>query len=205
MRILVFARAPVAGAAKTRLIPALGAVGAAELHRRLVRRALAEAGAAGMGPVELWCAPDVGHPFFAECRREFGCSLHPQATGDLGQRMQAALEVELPALLLGSDAPHLDAATVRAAARALRSGHDCVLVPALDGGYVMIGLAVAASGLFHEMPWGGPGVLAETRQRCLQDGLALAELDSSPDLDRPEDLRHCPAELLVGLPLTRLE
>ncbi len=204
MRILVFARAPIAGEAKTRLIPALGAVGAAELHRRLVRRVLGEAVAARIGVVELWCAPDAGHPFFSECRREYGCSLHPQAPGDLGQRMRVALEVGLPALLLGSDAPRLDAVTMQVAARALRSGNDCVLVPALDGGYVMIGLAAPAAGLFHEMAWGSPGVLAETRRRCASTGLTLAELDPSPDVDRPDDLRHCPAELLRGLPLRTL-
>ena len=203
MRVLVFARAPVAGQAKTRLIPALGPEGAARLHRRLVRQALAVASEASPGEVELWCAPDCQHPFFAECAREFGCSLHAQKAGDLGERMCTALGAALPALLLGSDAPRLGSDALRNAALALVSGNDCVLVPALDGGYVMIGLSAPAPGLFRNMPWGGPKVLAETRQRCMCLGLSLAELPACPDLDRPEDLALCPPHLLDGLPLAK--
>jgi len=203
MRTLVFARAPVAGQAKTRLIPALGAHGAARLHRRLVRQALAVASGASPGEVELWCAPDCRHPFFAECAREFGCSLHAQPAGDLGERMRAALAAALPALLLGSDAPRLGVDALRNAGLALVSGNDCVLVPALDGGYVMIGLSVPAPGLFQNMPWGGPEVLAETRQRCVRLGLSLVELAACSDLDRPEDLALCPPHLLDGLPLAK--
>lgn len=203
MRTLVFARAPVAGQAKTRLIPALGADGAAELHRRLVQRALTVACAAGIGCVELWCAPDCDHPFFRDCALACGCSLQAQPPGDLGERMRVALEAGLPAVLLGSDAPGLEPGTLRTAARALRSGSDCVLVPALDGGYVMIGLAVAAPGLFDQMPWGSAEVLAETRRRCARQGLRLTELPPCPDIDRPADLAHCPPELLRGLFSTR--
>jgi len=203
VRVLVFARAPVAGAAKTRLMPALGGEGAAHLHRRLVRRALGMATGAGIGPVELWCAPDARHPFFAACRQDFGCTLHAQASGDLGARMRQALEtggvaggaVGLPALVLGSDAPGLQAGTLQAAGRALHTGRDCVLVPALDGGYVLIGLAVSAPALFEAMPWGTETVLEQTRRRCRQQGLDLAEWPPVPDIDVPEDLVHCPPEL----------
>jgi uncharacterized protein len=199
MRLLVFARAPVAGQAKTRLIPALGAQGAARLHGRLVRRALEAASASGAGPVELWCTPDCSHAFLQDCARAFDCSLQPQPTGDLGRRMRVALETGLPAVLLGSDAPGLTGATVGAAAAALAQGNDCVLVPALDGGYVLIGLAVPAPRLFEGIGWGGSGVLEQTRRRAGQLGLRLAELPPCPDIDRPEDLVHCPAELLRGL------
>src|SRR5947207_424647 len=91
-RIAVFARAPVAGAVKTRLAATLGADGAAALHARLVRHALATAVAADAGPVELWCAPDATHPFFAACAAEHGVTLHAQSGGDLGQRMHEAFE-----------------------------------------------------------------------------------------------------------------
>jgi len=92
---------------------------------------------------------------------------------------------------------------LRNAGLALVSGNDCVLVPALDGGYVMIGLSVPAPGLFQNMPWGGPEVLAETRQRCVRLGLSLVELAACSDLDRPEDLALCPPHLLDGLPLAK--
>lgn len=199
MRLLVFARAPLAGQAKTRLIPALGAEGAARLHGRLVRRALEAASGSEAGLVELWCAPDCSDEFLQGCRRSFGCRLHPQAHGDLGERMRVALEAGLPAVLLGSDAPGLTAHTVRAAAEALARGNDCVLVPALDGGYVLIGLAVPAPRLFQGIGWGGSDVLEQTRRRAVELGLRLVELPPCPDIDRPEDLVHCPAELLRGL------
>src|SRR3990172_10280578 len=83
-RIAVFAKAPVAGEVKTRLIPALGEHGAAALHRALVMHAIENAAGAGIGPVELWCAPDAGHSFFAECRRRHGVTLIAQGEGDLG-------------------------------------------------------------------------------------------------------------------------
>ncbi len=201
MRLLVFARAPVPGQAKTRLVPALGTEGAARLHGRLVRRALEAASASQAGSVELWCAPDCGHGFLRECGRDFDCRLQAQPDGDLGQRMRVALESGLPAVLLGSDAPGLTASTVSAAAAALGGGSDCVLVPALDGGYVLIGLGVPAPRLFEGIGWGGSEVLDQTRRHCAQLGLRLVELPPCPDIDRPEDLVHCPPELLRGLTL----
>ena len=64
---MLFAKAPIAGAVKTRLIPVLGAEAAAQLHRQLVVRVLETLIEANVGPVELCCAPDTAHPFFAEC------------------------------------------------------------------------------------------------------------------------------------------
>jgi glycosyltransferase involved in cell wall biosynthesis len=142
VRVLVFAKAPVPGEAKTRLIPALGAEGAAQLHRRLVHRALAVATAADLGVVELWCAPDSDHAFFHECRDVHGCALRVQCSGALGERMRHAFEVDgragFPALLLGSDAPGLDAARLRAA--------DVVLVPSRSETFGLIALEAQACG-----------------------------------------------------------
>src|SRR5712664_2752466 len=94
-RVMVFARAPTPGEAKTRLIPALGAAGAAALHRRLVVHSLRVATDAQLGPVELWCAPDAGDPFFRACDRRIGVSLRSQGQGDLGARMRGAFEAAL--------------------------------------------------------------------------------------------------------------
>ncbi|AHE97737.1 TIGR04282 family arsenosugar biosynthesis glycosyltransferase [Thioalkalivibrio paradoxus] len=196
MRLLVFAKAPQPGQVKTRLIPALGAEGAARLHRRLVRRVLAAARASAVGPVELWGAPDTRHSFFAQCQREFGCALRAQPAGDLGQRMSAALHAGLPALLVGSDAPGLDAARLQDAAAALAEGSEVVLIPALDGGYVGIGLAVPAPGLFTAIPWGSADVLRQTLDRCREQGLRWSRRAPCPDVDRPGDLIHCIPDLL---------
>jgi rSAM/selenodomain-associated transferase 1 len=192
---MVFARAPVPGEAKTRLIPALGKAGAAALHRRLVTHSLRAATDARLGPVELWCAPDAGDPFFRECGRRFGVSLRSQGQGDLGARMQGAFEVALAgasrAIVVGSDIPALSAHYLRDAGRAL-AGDDVVIGPAEDGGYVLIGLARCDPELFREIPWGGPEVLAETRRRIAALSWRLSELPVLWDVDRPEDLERLP-------------
>ena len=198
-RVIVFARAPEPGKVKTRLIPALGVAGAAALYRRLVLHAIGAAKEADSGPVELWCAPDASQPFFADCARRLGVSLHPQAEGDLGERMRqafiAVLGRSVRAILVGSDIPALSAPYVRDADRALSGGDDVVIGPAEDGGYVLIGLKRCEPELFREIPWGGPSVLAETRRRIARLGLRCRELPVLWDLDRPEDLERLPEEM----------
>jgi len=200
--ILVFAKAPVPGEAKTRLIPALGAAGAAALHERLVDRALATAAAAAIGPVELCCAPDARHPALAALARRHGATLGEQGPGDLGDRMHAALSRALaaapPAIVIGSDCPALTPEHLRAAAAALAGGEDAVLAPAEDGGYVLIGLAHPERSLFERIAWGGPTVLAETRGRLAAAGLRWREIATLWDVDRPEDLDRLRRELPGG-------
>ncbi|HKB74784.1 MAG TPA: TIGR04282 family arsenosugar biosynthesis glycosyltransferase [Burkholderiales bacterium] len=197
-RVIVFARAPEPGKVKTRLIPALSAAGAAELHRRLVRHSLGAATGARLGPVELWCAPDTGDPFFRECERRLGVSLSAQGEGDLGARMQRAFESALAragrAILVGSDIPALSAQYLRDADQALVRGNKVVLGPAEDGGYVLIGLSRCDPELFRDIPWGGPEVMAETRRRIASLAWRSRELPVLWDVDRPEDLGRLPQE-----------
>lgn len=192
-RVIVMAKAPVAGYAKTRLIPALGAEGAAQLAQRLLRHAIAQALAAGVGPVDLCCAPDAQHAVFAELAGEAHVSLSEQGDGDLGARMSRALECALAtherALLIGTDAPALDAAYLHAARDRL-ADHDAVLGPAVDGGYTLIGLRRFEPSLFEAMPWSTPQVLAITRERLRAAGLRHAELPPLHDIDEPADLVH---------------
>jgi rSAM/selenodomain-associated transferase 1 len=191
LRVAVFARAPVAGEVKTRLVPLLGADGAARLHAALVRRALATACEARVGAVELWCAPDERHPFFEVCARQYGATLHRQQGADLGERMQHAFELSLAArralLLIGSDCPALAPADLLAAAAALAS-HDAVIAPAEDGGYVLVGLARAMPAIFRDIAWGGPGVMAETRARLDAANARWTAMRTLWDVDRPEDV-----------------
>ena len=190
--IAVYARAPVPGEAKTRLIPALGPGGAAVLHARLVKRMLGEAIAAGIGPVELWCAPDDTHPFFAHCATHF----------DLGERMTQTIADGLgradSVLLVGSDIPDLSAAHLVRACDALAAS-DAVFIPAEDGGYVLVGMARPHAALFKGIGWGGPQVMQATRDRAAAAGLRLVELEPLRDLDRPDDLRWIAPALLDGL------
>jgi len=195
--IVVFAKAPEPGAVKTRLIPALGAVAAAELQRRLAQRALEASLASGIGPVELWCTPDAGHSFFLDCARRYSVVLAVQGAGDLGERMQRAFDASLGArervLLIGSDIPAMTAQYLRDADAALAAGCDAVLGPAEDGGYVLIGLRRSAPHLFAGMRWGGSDVCEQTRARLEQLGLRYRELPALWDVDRPEDLTRLEA------------
>jgi len=194
--VIVFAKAPVPGYAKTRLAPALGAAGAARLAERLLNDGVAQAMAAAVGPVELCCAPDASHPAFAALAARHGLALAEQGDGDLGARMSRAFDRAFDAgraaLLIGTDAPGLDAAYLRDAASRLRT-HDAVFGPALDGGYTLVGLVRRVPELFEDIPWSTAQVMEQTRAKLRRLGLAHAELPPLADIDEPADLRHLPA------------
>ena len=200
--VAVFAKAPVPGEVKSRLVPLLGDIAAAELHALLVRRALATALRAAIGPVELWCAPDRGHPFFDSCAAEFGIRLRDQRGGDLGERMLDAFAAMLAgapaALLIGSDAPALSPADLATAAAALHGGKDAVFQPAEDGGYVLVGLRRPIESLFRGMRWGTHDVWEATRARLEKSALAWAVLETRWDVDRPEDYKRLLASGLLS-------
>jgi uncharacterized protein len=198
--IIVMAKAPIAGRVKTRLAPLLGDAGALALHRQLIESTLFRARDAALGAVTLWVDGDTTLPEIATCAMRQRVGLQAQQGADLGARMQAAFAhtfahafANAPAsdrrcLLIGSDCPALTSMTLRAAAAALER-HDAVLVPALDGGYVLLGLTRPQPTLFDGVAWGTDRVLAETRARMTGAGLSRAELDPLPDLDTPDDYR----------------
>jgi len=193
-RLLVFAKAPVPGEVKTRLIPALGAQGAAALQARLTRRAVETALAANVAPVELWCSPDDRHPFF----HELPVARRVQRGTDLGERMADALCTALAqsrfAILIGTDCPTLTDDYLRDAAECLALGEDAVLGPAEDGGYVLIGLRRCEARLFEGIAWGTAEVLAATRARLAECGFHWHELPTLWDVDRVDDLARLPLQ-----------
>jgi len=200
--VAVLAKAPVAGFAKTRLIPVLGADGAARLQEQLIKRAVATACDAATGPVTLWVTPDESHPAFQAIAARCGIALAAQGDGDLGARMLAAIVgANGPALVIGSDCPALTPAHLRAAADVLRGGTDVVVLPAEDGGYVLIGTRLPRSALFSDMRWSTPQVMADTRQRLRALALTWRELTTLWDVDVPEDLRRLEEiDLQIELP-----
>jgi rSAM/selenodomain-associated transferase 1 len=192
--IVIMAKAPVPGLVKTRLIPALGAQGAADLAHRFLVHATRQAVAAAVGPVELCIAPDVGHGSVVALARTYGVGLHAQGEGDLGARMHRVfVRHGGPALLMGSDAPAIDAALLRQAAAALES-HEAVFVPAYDGGYALVGLRAPCASLFEDMPWSSPGVMTHSRARLAAAGLRHIELAPVHDIDEAADLVHVPGD-----------
>jgi rSAM/selenodomain-associated transferase 1 len=188
-QVAVLARAPVPGRAKTRLIPRLGAERAAALQAHLTELALQRACESG-APVALWISGPVD-AHTAELARRCGAELHEQPEGDLGIRMLAAAvhahRTERSSIIIGTDCPAQRPDDLRQARDRLETS-DVVLQPALDGGYVLIGMNRPHPELFLDMPWGSDAVLDNTRRRCAEHRLTLSELHALPDLDRPDDL-----------------
>jgi uncharacterized protein len=188
----VFARAPIPGQTKTRLIPALGPEGAADLATHMLRHALKVAVEARLGSVTLWAAGDSQHPLLLELAEEAGVQVRPQVEGDLGERMHQALvamqSASIPhAMVIGSDVPALQPFHLQSAARAL-DAHDVAVLPADDGGYVLIACKQTLAAPFQAVTWGSEHVLEQTRERCRNAGLRWWEGEVLWDVDRPEDL-----------------
>lgn len=193
--LIVMAKAPLAGLAKSRLVPALGESGAAALAQRLLVHAVQQAAAARFDSLQLCVTPATAHPLFQRLQRELALVLSEQGSGDLGARMHRALARALAthahALLVGTDVPALDAAMLQAADAALVHA-DVVFVPALDGGYALVGLKRPLPALFEGVTWSTGRVLAQTRERAAAAGLRVAELPPVADIDEPADLVHLP-------------
>ncbi len=190
-RLLIFAKAPIPGQVKSRLIPVLGAEDAAHLQRRLTWRLVGMMAESGVCPVELWVAPDASHPLFNDLERRYGLSIHVQRGRDLGERMATAcaeaLERAERVVLVGSDCPLLAPATIVRALVEL-GWADAVLGPAEDGGYVLLALKHAEPALFEQIPWSTERVAGLTRARMRALDWRWYELPELWDLDRPKDL-----------------
>ncbi len=191
--VIVFAKAPQPGVAKTRLIPLIGAEGAARFHASMVKHTLGTALNARVGPVELHCAPDTLDTFFSACASRYRVTLYPQIGADLGARLQRTFEQGLlghkQIIIIGCDCPVLKTYHLREARDALRD-HDAVLIPSEDGGYALIGLARCDARLFEDIEWGTDSVLATTRERLRELGWRWRELETLWDIDRPEDYQR---------------
>lgn len=189
--IAILARAPVPGRAKTRLIPLLGAHGAAAFAENATRIAVALAAESRLGPVTLWVTPEITHPLFRELASVHKITVRRQPDGDLGLRMLAACEAaDGPVLVIGTDCPAMGLQHLREAAQALHGGNDAVAIPAEDGGYVLIGMRRPQPALFENVAWGTETVMAATRRHATGAGLRLHELPPLWDIDRPEDFER---------------
>ena len=195
--LAILARAPEPGRAKTRLIPALGAEGAAGLQGWMLRRAVDTALRSGIGPVSLWCEGREDHPDVRDCCGRDGITFRRQSPGDLGARMLESLQgvaTAAGAIVIGTDCPVMSVEVLRAAAAALASV-DAIVVPAEDGGYVLIGMRQPDAAVFCGIEWGEPAVLAQTRQKFDELGWRVTELATLWDVDRPEDVDRLQREI----------
>lgn len=198
--VVVLAKAPVPGQAKTRLAPLLGERGAARAQRDFILRTLATVRHASTGEVTLHLAQSGHHRLFYLLSQRWGVVCLPQAEGDIGDRMAAAMVDHFvhtprqPLLITGTDCPALTPEHLQQAADALQT-HDAVLIPAEDGGYVLIGLRRALPSVFQRVDWSTPRVMAQTRQRLDQAGARWVELPVLWDVDDPQDWARWQAQV----------
>ncbi len=199
---MVFAKAPRPGVAKTRLIPALGAQGAADLALRMLLHTLEQALASGVGDVELCMSPGPGASAWDGVALPPDLQLSDQGEGDLGQRMARAVDrvtttLAQPVLLMGTDCPALSAAHIAHAAQQLQQ-HDAVLVPVADGGYVLMGLHAPCAEVFSNMAWSTATVASETIRRLAGQNCSVWLGPRLHDIDEPDDLVHLPLSFMAS-------
>lgn len=195
-RILIFAKAPVEGLVKTRLVPALGEQGAAELAGRMLDETCRAAAAVMVAGTELCADPD---PATWERLPRLPEQITAQGEGDLGERLARAAERVIAAgdsvILIGTDCPALTTRRLRQACWELES-HDSVIHPAHDGGYALLGLTKYDRSLFTDIAWSTSTVARTTIGRLKALGWSMHLGETLHDIDDPADLQHLPAHLL---------
>ena len=192
--LLIFTRAPIPGKTKTRLIPLLGAQGAADFHQTVLQSTLAEAKAANFGSIEIWCDAENGHPFIKQCSMDYSCRIKIQQGKDIGERMRHAMDTALTenefVVLIGSDCPAITTDILNQSLQHLSNGVDAVLGPAIDGGYYLIGLKKAQPDIFQGIAWGESDVAERTRQNFIRIDLNYTELEALIDIDTAEEYQR---------------
>ncbi len=182
-RLILFAKTPRLYEVKTRLAPRLTAEQALELHEAM-----------------LADQTQFLKSLASENRACEVCLDTQQGDGDLGARLHRAFlrafaEGTTAAAILGGDAPTLPRAFVEDAFAHLAGGADAVVIPAADGGYVLIGASRPVPALFVRVPWGTPAVLETTRRLAREAGYVLAETAPWSDVDVENDLPRLAGEL----------
>ncbi len=189
--IVQFAKAPELGKVKTRLQPALGAQGCVDLHKALLEKTFNSLAESGLAAYRLCVTPGSAQ-YFNHLLDGSGAELCYQQGANLGERMAAAFVAGFKnyrkIVIIGSDCPALDESYLSRALDYLEQGEDAVYGPALDGGYVLVGLSKVSNNLFDGVPWGTDRVMSYTRNRLRSEGFRWRELQALPDIDVERDL-----------------
>jgi rSAM/selenodomain-associated transferase 1 len=191
--LIIFTRYPEPGKTKTRLIPVLGAEGAATLQRKMTEDKLAEVEKLqAFYPLSVEVHFAGGNEQLMQDWLGSSIIYRRQSEGDIGCRMASAFQASFQAgmnsvVLIGTDCPDLNAKLIAQAFQELEQ-HDLVLGPAQDGGYYLIGLHRLIPELFTGISWSTAEVLKQTQSIAQKIELAVAYLPLLSDIDRPEDL-----------------
>ena len=195
VRIIIFTKAAQPGFTKTRLIPALGKQGAADLAKRMLTHTLNQSLEANVGPVEICVTPPPTDVIWQDSVISDGLEYSDQGKGDLGERLsrvtQRVIDKGESVLLIGTDCAQLTATHLQHAKDSLRY-FDSILIPATDGGYVLLGLNFFHPSLFESVKWSTDIVCAETIDRLKKLGRSVRSFPSMHDIDEPKDLKFLP-------------
>jgi uncharacterized protein len=188
--VIVVAKEPVPGAAKTRLCPPLSPDDAAALAEAFLMDTAARVSQC-VSRTAVGYSPEDSRPWFAERFPDF--LLFPQGDGDLGRRMARLLTTAYgqgysAVTLVGTDAPQMTPQRLDEAFSAVENGADIAIGPAADGGYYLICMRQPHEALFERIPWGESGVLAKTLKRAESIGLTVELLPEERDIDVANDL-----------------
>jgi len=190
-RIAVFAKAPLLGQVKTRLAATIGDAKALELYQQLLDYIVDTLSVARLCSVDLWVTLEPNHSQWQYYKKSYALSICSQPDGNLGNRLTYVAEKTLAdndfVLLVGADCPFIDGAYVEKAIDALADA-AVVVGPAMDGGYVLLGMSEYSPVLFENIDWGTDRVYAQTIERLNSLGWSYRVLDALSDIDREEDL-----------------
>jgi len=199
-RIVVFAKAPQPGFAKTRLIPALGVMEATALAQEMLMHTLHQALAANIGTVELCVTPQIQDKVWQPITLPGGITISDQGEGDLGVRLSRAAARTVAnaesVILIGTDCVEMSSKLLRTAAQTL-DGHDAVIHATADGGYALLGCTQYSPLLFNDIPWSTDAVAQMTIDRIKQLGWSLHAGEVLRDIDEPQDLEFLPKKWKV--------
>ena len=197
-KLLIFTKSPVLGEVKTRLQPDYSEEQSLTVHKNLLLNTLTKTTAINGVDIELCCTPDRTTSFFMNCENNFPVALSNQYGADLGERMAFAFSVALQkyekVVVIGTDCPDINEAYISQAFASLAE-NNAVIGPAVDGGYVLLGLRQYSLKVFQNISWGSGTVFVQTENALNELSWSYKELDIMHDVDRPEDLQRYP-ELL---------
>jgi uncharacterized protein len=193
----IFAKVPVPGLVKTRLVPPLTPEEAATVARVSLEETLRRFPIAVPAGWILFLDGDPV-PWLSELAIHHGVTIAAQGTGDLGARLARAFGAmhaagARRAVVIGSDSPTASPGWIASAVELLDDA-DAVIGPARDGGYWLVGIRPGREAIFEGIPWSTPDVVVETRRRAAARRWSVAEAPAWYDLDEPADLTRAAAD-----------